>query len=512
MKNIYLVFILFYLQVATSQTPILIADLNPGNEESSYGRTYIKLNDALIYTATDGITGTELYKVDEVNGIRLLKDINEGTSHSYPSEFTLYNGKVYFFANDGSGDGSLWETDGTSSGTKKTIELGSNSNGAPRGLIVSRLNEMYFTHGGQLYLSDGTETGTQPIMTSKPIDFDFEWNQQSPTYTLYNDGVAFLTEASDFVELWKVENGVVEMLGTKEIGFSYEYYGLVEVEKGLYFSISFGSSSTFNGLYFYDKSTSVTSKVSDIPPSRVVDFDQNRCIILSSGYQILNGDLNNTEELIASGYADLFSGSILPIGIKDGKAFLFASDAVYYSDGTAAGTTKQTDLEPYVSPVIIEGKYAIWADGTSNLFDPSIWYGNLEDGSTTKLYQYSDSSRDTDSVVPLGVLGNKLYFLSNMDSDVGKELYSIELNINTSVRNLNTQSPYNLLNIGNNFTIKSNKGAEKFDVYFYDTSSKLVERTRAKTNEVFSFEVVPNIYVIKIIGKEGIFSKKVFIK
>jgi hypothetical protein len=46
------------------------------------------------------------------------KDVNPGSNASNPNNLTEVNGKLYFLASDGSGEARLWESDGTTEGTK----------------------------------------------------------------------------------------------------------------------------------------------------------------------------------------------------------------------------------------------------------------------------------------------------------------------------------------------------------------------------------------------------------
>ena len=69
----------------------------------------------LYFSGTDGSVGAELWKFDGTN-VSLLSDINSGGDSS-PTGFVNLNGKVFFTADDGSGQ-KLWVTDGTTANTQ----------------------------------------------------------------------------------------------------------------------------------------------------------------------------------------------------------------------------------------------------------------------------------------------------------------------------------------------------------------------------------------------------------
>ena len=54
-------------------------------------------NGALYFKADDGSTGSELWKTDgTAAGTVMVKDINSGAGDSYPSYLTVFNGALYF--------------------------------------------------------------------------------------------------------------------------------------------------------------------------------------------------------------------------------------------------------------------------------------------------------------------------------------------------------------------------------------------------------------------------------
>jgi ELWxxDGT repeat protein len=106
--------------------------------------------------------------------VAMVADINPGTTGNYPnssspSGMVVFKGKTYFAANDGTHGQELWRTDGTTAGTVMVADLfpGSNNYGpnssGPRSFTVVG-SKLYFTAnngtGQELWRTDGTAAGT----------------------------------------------------------------------------------------------------------------------------------------------------------------------------------------------------------------------------------------------------------------------------------------------------------------------------------------------------------------
>jgi ELWxxDGT repeat protein len=114
-------------------------------------------------------TGTQLWTTDgTANGTTLLHSFSgAGFNGSAPSGFTLFNGKLYFAADDGTNGSQLWATDGTSQNTAAVTNINANeSTGGfdPTNLTVVG-NQLWMsgndgTNGDQPWVSDGTAAGT----------------------------------------------------------------------------------------------------------------------------------------------------------------------------------------------------------------------------------------------------------------------------------------------------------------------------------------------------------------
>ncbi|MDP5201394.1 ELWxxDGT repeat protein [Flavobacterium sp. DG2-3] len=157
----------------TENGTVLVKDINPGNNGSfrthNDKQEFTVINDALYFSANDGVNGFELWKSDGTEaGTFMVKDIYPGGYNyaSDPREFVSLNNSIYFIANDYSGT-SLWKTNGTPSGTTKVISLNdmrvlkvANN----KLLIIAETSgTTYGPH--DLWVSDGTSSGTKHIKT-----------------------------------------------------------------------------------------------------------------------------------------------------------------------------------------------------------------------------------------------------------------------------------------------------------------------------------------------------------
>jgi ELWxxDGT repeat protein len=131
------------------------------------------LNDALLFSPTDGVIGYELWRSGgTAASTQLLLDINPNGA-SQPSFFARLGNRVVFFADDGMNGAEPWVTDGTAAGTQLVVNIAPGAAGSrPRFLAI--LNGVaYFdfddgTTGRELWRTDGTAGGTSLVLDIRP--------------------------------------------------------------------------------------------------------------------------------------------------------------------------------------------------------------------------------------------------------------------------------------------------------------------------------------------------------
>ncbi len=345
----------------------LLKEINPGTAGSS-PQLLTPLIGKVIFRATEPATGTELWVSDgTAAGTQLLADIYPGTAGSTPQKFAQAGNVLYFVASTATGN-QLWKTDGTPAGTTVATEFTPTTysyidsvtadNGKllvvtctssmtiswdlwrvdpvtgttvrvttllrqPKN-VTSCGGKMFFslvsgTYGDELWLTDGTESGTTLVKDIDPA------GSSTPSQLLCLDSTLYFraSEPTTGIELWKSDGTPSGTLLVKDInpGAASSYpWGLKAFNGRLLLQASDGT--TGGELWISDGSTAGTVLVKDINPG-------------SGGYV-------TTDDLAVAGTLAIFSAI-------DGVH----GDEVWVTDGTSATTFLLADLQPgssYSSP------------------------------------------------------------------------------------------------------------------------------------------------------------------
>jgi ELWxxDGT repeat protein len=206
-------------QIVSDLNPGSDPSLNPSEKTA-----LIVYKDELYFTAYTPSTGNELFKVNTSGNIVNVADINPGANgHSNPKDFFVFDDKLFYSADNGTDGVELWytETGGniSSKSTASTTNMfkNINPNTGPTNTKDSNPtnfflfdNKMYFSasngaNGNELWVSDGTVAGTvmkqdiNPVGDSNPRDFIIS---NSLLFFSANDG-------TNGDELWKFSNNII---------------------------------------------------------------------------------------------------------------------------------------------------------------------------------------------------------------------------------------------------------------------------------------------------------------
>lgn len=283
-----------------------------------------------------------------------FKDINptgDGSPFSLNPQGFL-NGKMYFNANDGVNGFSLWETDGTLAGTKLTAPVYADK-------FLNYNNKLYFRGGAnsELYVTDGTAAGTKVVSP---------FSARNPFTSIVFDGKIFYggQYGTNGAELWVSDGTDTGTHLFKDINTAGNdpgvYYSMIVYNGKLYFEGDNGSSG--RELFVCDGTPAGTSLLKDIYPGSTGSFPRDLTIFNGKLYFTADNGTNGAELWVTDGTTagtqmlkDIYVGTsgarayTYGITLYNNKLYFAAQDAatgieLWQTDGTASGTTMVADF------------------------------------------------------------------------------------------------------------------------------------------------------------------------
>jgi ELWxxDGT repeat protein len=135
----------------------MVKDIRTGTSNSLPSR-FFGFKNQVFFRASDGTTGTELWKTDGTEaGTVLVKDINPGAGNSSPDNFYIADGRLFFTASDGTNGTEIWTTDGTAAGTVLYTDFNAKGSSNP-----SNFTEV--VPGVQLFTANDSLIGNEPYL------------------------------------------------------------------------------------------------------------------------------------------------------------------------------------------------------------------------------------------------------------------------------------------------------------------------------------------------------------
>lgn len=242
-----------WISDGTSDGTYMLKDINPGDDESE-PRYLTPYSDKMFFFAMQEGYGVEPWISDGTeDGTLRLKDINPGEGHgieSYTGSGIVYNSMLYFLAFDSIHGTELWVTDGTPNGTQLFKEIVPGPSGGflwvyPRFTIFD--GYLYFVandtiHGAEIWRSDGTPEGTEIFEDYYPGE---DWSSPA-RFVICNDKLFFFASTPEHgYELRVIENSNSSIQLVKDVvpgPESFYIKNMISYQGNLFFAADDGTN------------------------------------------------------------------------------------------------------------------------------------------------------------------------------------------------------------------------------------------------------------------------------
>lgn len=301
-----------------------------------HGGIHPTLGTDLYFDSDNGTgTGNGLWKTDGSTTVMVKGNI---IASEVPGMWAVMNNKIYLNVAEATAGTELWVTDGTTVGTQLVKNLmadggGVFGNGDPKAMTVYN-NKLYFSaqddaHGRELFVSDGTDAGTQVVADIIPGTGSSLPN----SIIVYNGFLYFATWAT--FELWKSDGTAA---GTTLVKNTFVAVNLVTVWNGkMYISDGQGiiPLQESDGTAVGTKNAAVTNVSFQIDatysPDQGYSFTQynsdlyfsGRCFTITDGFEPVRLTLGTctVQGATATSNSPLCSGTNLQLNATGGTSY-----------------------------------------------------------------------------------------------------------------------------------------------------------------------------------------------
>lgn len=330
---------------------------------------------------------------------KLLKDIGSGSQEGLALNIDLveFGDKVYFQ----SVSETLWETDGTSDGTKETVPR---STASRVETLVSTGSKMFFqgrNNENSLFVSDGTAAGTMKVREFPNLDIEFITPLDENTVVF---GVQNFN--GDVSEIWSSDGTVSGTQKLTDMEFSYPYIvsrfqnQIIVQDERFTDPESYITDGTPAGTY---KMIDWVNTFFDLESVSVAVGGEN--LIFITGSQEEGGDLwrrNFVSDGTASGTARIGAFGFQKIFELGNNYFIVSNDALYFYNNTDKNLSTIKGLYAFTEPVFDNGRVFFHAS------DKTPWVSDGTPAGTKQLGSANIGSFNFDPV--LFASGDSLFY------------------------------------------------------------------------------------------------------
>lgn len=400
-----------YIYDPKTNTISLTKEITPGFSSANIYQLKTA-NNKLFFACREKVNGLELYASDGTEaGTYLLKNINakgDGVTE-YAANYAVANNGLYFMGEDGT-NRELWFSDGTVAGTKQvftgpTPHIGS----YPSSLFYHKaLDKLFFVGdypnaGSEPLITDGTLANTKIIKDLRMFP-----DSRAGNFAAFGNKVVFQATTGfdgnggfDILELYVsdgTESGTISILKTKLKTFDPKFSNITQ----------FGASNFAfflkNKIYISDGTAAGTKILND---KLTVDYNDQ---ITPIGNQFLftaNDSIIGSELYISDG---TLNGTKLLADINKGPNSTYAFDFTALGNKIYFLTKPRSTIEKYdmwETDGTINGTKKIFAiDSTSSfmgnliLLDKTLYFAGEGSNTGIELWSYSPAQNTATKIIP----------------------------------------------------------------------------------------------------------------
>lgn len=316
--------------------------------------TYISLKEFLLQT----ICFLLLVANVKAQDVSLVKEINT-VGGSFPYNFTVCAGKLYFIAMDNSNFKTVWATSGTDATTERIGPISGVSNSMEN--LATYNNKLFFsfndgTSGQELWTSDGTAAGTSLLLDLNPGAA----NSSPQVFTVCNNKLFFAAvDNTGLYELYASDGTAGGTVGLRHVNVLGGSVNFAALGTSIYFEGDDGSGSGY-GLWKTDGTPAGTVLLK--PNIVAVTTIPNFSAVLNNKLYFQSYDAATGNELWVTDGTGPGTQLVKDIGISvngDPQNLCVYNNEIYFAarddahgiemwvtDGTTAGTQLFKDIVP----------------------------------------------------------------------------------------------------------------------------------------------------------------------
>ncbi|MBL0012259.1 MAG: T9SS type A sorting domain-containing protein [Flavobacterium sp.] len=452
-----------YVYDFITNTTKLVKEIYVGWQSGIDNSTFITIGDILYFIGTDPVNGIELWRSDgTAAGTYLVKNINPTGDVNFVDsnigELTVYNGKIVFSATDGVNGQELWISDGTNTGTfmLNDIRLGATGS-TPTDLFVFN-NEIYFTAsdgivGREIWKSNGTSSGLSLLKDIAPSASGLSSGNH---FIIFNNNFYFYAKTGggfSGYDLWKSDGTAAGTIFVKDLpqSFNNDDLAILGIATSNYFVFRVTATSIGYELWISDGTDSGTHLLKDINPvSDGLESDCQFTLLNDKVFFIANDNIHGKELWVTDGSMN-GTEMVKDIQIGDGSTtitkltaasnFLIFSAYVnalnpdyptlWKSDGTESGTSQIKDINVGINDVNVDYipiNNEVFFAAQTNFNGVELWH---TDGTESNTQLFEDVNRSAGyAPQDFTELNGNVVFFSGHGNSTGWEPFITDGTIN----------------------------------------------------------------------------------